>query len=454
MPDSPFLIFVVEDNEWYNKLLIHSLSLNPDYTVKGFFNAKDVINALNEKPSVITLDYRLPDMDGSQLLKIIKEHDPSIEVIVISEQDKIETALDLLKSGAYDYFVKSKDIKDHILTSVNHIRKNFDLQKKVVSLQKQVEGKFSFEKTIIGKSDSIKKVFELIHKAIGSNITVSITGETGTGKEVVAKAIHFNSSRKENAFVAINVAAIPSELIESELFGYEKGAFTGAIAQRKGKFEAADGGTLFLDEIGEMDINAQVKLLRALQEREITRVGSNETIKTNCRIIVATNKNLLDEVKAGNFREDLYYRLFGLPIHLPPLRERGDDSLILSQFFINNFCKDNDIQIKQMNEGARQKILNYSWPGNIRELKSVVELAVVMTNNDEIGAEDLTLSVGSDILPDLLTEELTLRECNIRIVKFYLKIHDNDTNIVAKKLGIGQTTVYRLLKEDSGNSEE
>lgn len=447
MTNTPFLIYVVEDNEWYNKLLVHSLSLNPDFTVKGFFNAKDFLREISNRPAVVTLDYSLPDQNGAELLKAVKEFDPAIEVIIISEQENIETAVDLLKTGAYDYLVKSKDIKERILNTVNNIRKNISLQQRIITLQRQVEGKYAFENTIIGKSSGIKKVYEMIEKALNTNITVSISGETGTGKEMVAKAIHFNSSRKEAPFIAINVAAIPSELIESELFGFEKGAFTGAIMQRKGKFEEAEGGTLFLDEIGEMDMNAQVKLLRVLQEKEITRIGSNKSIKVNCRIIVATNKNLLDEVKAGNFREDLYYRLFGLPIQLPPLRERNEDMLLLAHYFISNFCKENGMDIKYLNESARQKILSYQWPGNIRELKSVVELAVVMTNADEIGAEDLTLSTGTDILPDLLTHEQTLREYNIRIVKFYLNHYNNDTKRVADKLGIGQTTVYRLLKE-------
>lgn len=450
MPDRPFLVYVIEDNEWYNKLLVHTLSLNPDFEVKSFYNAKEALAEISERPQVVTMDYRLPDMEGDELLEEIKRRDESIEVIVISEQENIETAVSLLKNGAYDYLVKSKDIKDRILHTIQNIRNHFSLHKKVESLQRHVEGKFAFEKTIIGRSAGIRKVYEMMEKAVQTNITVSISGETGTGKEMVAKAIHFNSNRKEMPFVAINVAAIPSELIESELFGYEKGAFTGAVAQRKGKFEEAHGGTLFLDEIGEMDMNAQVKLLRVLQEREVTRIGGNKTIKVDCRIIVATHRNLLDEVKQGNFREDLYYRLIGIPVNLPPLRERQDDILLLAQYFIQNFCSENGMDTKSLNEEARIKLLNYQWPGNIRELRSVVELAVVMSSGIEITTSDLTLSVGNDMLPDLLTEEQTLREYNIRIVQSYLNKYDKDTKLVADKLGIGQTTVYRLIKESKG----
>ncbi len=447
MENKPFVVYVVEDNEWYNKLLTHNLSLNPDFEVHSFFTGEEILKALQNKPDVVTLDYRLPDMNGEDLLKKIKQIDLSIEVIVISEQEDIETAVDLLKAGAYDYLVKSNDIKERLINSINHIRKNASLKKQIKTLQKEVQGKYAFEKSIIGNSPALRKVYDLIAKATETNITVTVTGETGTGKEVVSKAIHYNSERKDKPFVAVNMAAIPDELIESELFGHERGAFTGAAVRRKGKFEEAGGGTLFLDEIGEMDINFQAKLLRVLQEKEVTRIGGNETIKLKCRIIVATNRNLLDEVKKGNFREDLYYRLFGLPIHLPPLRERGKDVLLLAKFFIDAFCKENNLPTKSISEDAQRKILSYQWPGNIRELKSVIDLGVVMSSTNEITASDLSLNT-SDALPNMLTEELTLREYNRRIVNHYMEKCNDNTKLVAEKLGIGQTTVYRLLKED------
>lgn len=447
MKKPSFLIFVVEDDEWYNKLLVHSLSLNPEFEVKHFFNGKDLLDAMHERPDVITLDYRLPGMNGEEILRKIKEIDPSVEIIIISEQENISTAVDLLKLGAYDYIVKSKNIKDRILTTVSNIQSKVALKKRITHLQREVQEKYTFEKSIIGKSKSIKRVFEMMEKAVQTNITVSISGETGTGKELVAKAIHFNSPRKAASFVAINVAAIPAELIESELFGYEKGAFTGATTARKGKFEEANGGTLFLDEIGEMAASAQVKLLRVLQEKEVVRVGGNKTIKVDCRIVVATHKNLMEEVKAGRFREDLYYRLFGLPIQLPTLREREDDCLLLSQYFMDNFCEENNIPQKYITEEARAKIMHYSWPGNVRELKSVIELAVVLSNTDEITDSDITLLGNEDLISDLLLKEETMRNYSIKIVQHFLSRYDNDTKKVADLLDIGQTTVYRLLKE-------
>jgi two-component system, NtrC family, response regulator AtoC len=443
----PLSIFVVEDDEWYNRLLCHSLKLNPDYTVEVFFSGKDLVSSLEKNPDIITLDYRLPDCQGADLFEKIKSLSPNTEVIFISEQDDIEVVVDLLKMGAYDYLVKSPDIRDRLLTTVDHIRKNIGLKDRIVGLVKEVQQKYSFEKDLIGQSDAIKQVYNLIAKALNTNITVSVTGETGTGKEVVAKTIHYNSNRKEKPFVAVNVAAIPKELIESELFGHEKGAFTGALNTRKGKFEEANSGTLFLDEIGEMDLNAQTKLLRALQEREVVRVGNNKPISVDCRIIVATNRNLQDEVREGRFREDLYYRLLGINIHLPPLRERGKDVLVLAQVFNEKFSKENNLDIKPFSTSAKNKLLSYSWPGNIRELKSIVELAVVMSGSDEISDRDIVIGNNSDILPDLMSETRTMREYMIRIVQEYMVRFDGNTKKVADVLDIGQTTVYRLLKE-------
>ena len=450
MSELPFTVYIVEDNDWYNRLLVHTLSLNPDYVVKSFFSAKELLAALSDQPDVITLDFRLPDMDGDELLKRIKQEYPTIEVIVISEQQDIETAVQLLKLGAYDYLVKSEDIRDRLLNVVNHLRKNAGLKQELETLKQEVAHKYDFQKTIIGQSDAIKSLFKLISKATETSITVTITGETGTGKEVVAKAIHYNSPRKNKPFIAINMAALPAELIESELFGYEKGAFTGAVARRIGKFEEASGGTLFLDEIGEMDISFQAKLLRALQEKEITRIGNNTPVKVDCRIIVATNRDLQTEVKEKKFREDLYYRLFGLPIHLPALRERDNDVLLLSKHFIALFCKENGLPLKTLNDDAKFKLMNYQWPGNIRELKSVIELGVVMADKNEVKASDLTIKI-AEILPNILAENKTMRDYSIEIVMHYMEKHNNNTKLVADELDIGQTTVYRLLKEAKEN---
>ena len=446
MNGKPFTIYIIEDNEWFNKLLVYNLSLNTDYQVKGFYTASDFLKHLDDNPDVVTLDYGLPDMNGAEVLSKIKIHNPNIEVLVVSAQDSIETAVELLKHGANDYIVKEKDIRERLIQIINNIHKNHYLKNRISYLEKEVQKKYNFQSFIIGNSPAILKTTDLIEKAISTNITVTITGETGTGKEVVAKAIHYNSSRKNKPFVPVNIAAIPTELIESELFGHEKGSFTGALARRIGKFEEANGGTLFLDEIGEMDISIQAKLLRTLQEKEIMRIGSNNPIKIDCRIIVATHRNLKNEIKKGKFREDLYYRLFGLPIELPPLRERGNDILLLAKHFIQNFCKENELKEKSLLPDAQKKLLVYNFPGNVRELKSVIELAIVMSSTNEINADDITLT-SCDIITDAAIEELTLAEFDLRVLNIYLKKYNSNIKVVAEKLNISQSTIYRMLKK-------
>ena len=449
MPEKAFKIFVVEDDEWYSRLLVHTLSLNPDYEIQSFSTGKDCLANLYQEPDVITLDYRLPDMKGLDVLKQIKEINEDIQIILISEQDDIEVVVTLLQNGAFDYIVKSKDIRERLLNTVSNIRQGSNLKKEIVNLRQEVKKKYTDSNTIIGNSAATRKVYELIEKATRTNITVTITGETGTGKELVAKAIHYNSTRSKQSFVAVNVAAIPKELIESELFGHEKGAFTGAAFRRIGKFEEADGGTLFLDEMAEMDISLQAKLLRALQEKEIIRIGSNTPVKFDCRIIIATNKDLLEEIKKGNFRQDLYYRLYGLPIELPPLRDRENDVIILAKHFIQVFCKENKMAVKTLTPEASARLLSYTFPGNVRELKSVIELAVTLADQDEITTDHIVLGRGQDLLDDLFGQELSLREYDIRIVKKFLDKYDNNIKLVAEKLDLGVATIYRMLKEDN-----
>lgn len=438
-------VFILEDDVWYGSMLQHYLSLNPDYEVKRFESTQTFFDRLHELPDVVTLDYSLPDMDGGQVLKKIKNQCPDVQVIMISGQEDIATAIDLLKHGAFDYIVKNEDTKDRLWNSILHLKEIRGLRKEVEELKEEVGKKYDYSKFIIGNSEPIQKIFTLIEKASKTNITVSVTGETGTGKEVVAKAIHYNSDRHKKPFVAVNVAAIPKELIESELFGHEKGAFTGAVTRRIGKFEEANNGTLFLDEIGELDINLQAKLLRVLQEKEIVRVGGNEVVPVNARIIVATHRNLLDEVHAKNFREDLYYRLIGLPINLPPLRERGNDILVLAKHFIDMFCKENGMDKKSLSPEAQQKLKSYSFPGNVRELKSVIELAVVMADGDMIMADNFNISLQAT-LGDLLNKERTLKEYEIQILQHFLDKYDRDVLLVAKKLDVGKSTIYRMIQ--------
>ena len=440
-------VFIIEDDEWYRKLLTHTLSLNPNHEVRAFEDGTSALKALKEKPQLVTLDFRLPDFDGIELFGKIKEQLPETEIIVISEQQDIETAVTLLKKGAYDYLTKSEDIRDRLVHVLNQLGKNRKLEQRVEQLQDEVEKKYDFQTGIIGQSAGIKKVFRLIEKATTNNITVMITGETGTGKEVVAKAIHYNSDKKQKPFIPVNMSAIPKELTESELFGHEKGSFTGAANKHIGKFEQANGGTLFLDEIGEMEISLQAKLLRAIQEKEITRVGGSDVIKIDCRIITATHQNLQQAIKEGRFREDLYYRLFGLPIELPPLRDRDKDVIILAKHFVTSFAKDNNQPEKIFSKDALQKLLSYPFPGNIRELKSVVELAAVMVDEETISADDITFTQ-NDVVTDVLSEEMSMKDYQLKIIRLFLKKYDDDIKKVAERLDIGQSTIYRLLKEN------
>ncbi|MCF8218049.1 MAG: sigma-54 dependent transcriptional regulator [Bacteroidales bacterium] len=438
-------IFVVEDDPMYSKILQYHLSQNPDYDVFVFNNGKSCLEKLYEKPDIVTLDYSLPDLSGFEVLSKIQEFNPEIPVIIISGQEDVTTAVNLLKEGAYDYITKDENTKDRIWNSIKNIREKLSLKEEISELREEIGRKYEFNKIIKGNSPALKHVFNLMEKAAKTNITVSITGETGTGKELVAKAIHYNSRFKNKPFVTVNVSAIPKELIESEMFGHEKGAFTGAHERRIGKFEEAHKGTIFLDEIGEMDMSMQTKLLRVLQEKELTRVGSNKVIKIETRVIVATHKNLLQEVKNGNFREDLYYRLLGLPIELPPLRDRGNDILILAKHFVEEFAKENEMGEVSITNEAQEKLLKYPYPGNVRELRAVIELATVMSNNGQITADDINFYSTSS-MNDLLLEETTLKEYERRIIKNFLKKYNNDILLVAKKLDVGKSTIYRMKK--------
>lgn len=442
----PIRIFVVEDDPAYTKFMRYVLSLNPDFEVDFFTSGKECINQLHKKPSVITLDYSLPDMSGEKVLKAIREFDPDINVIIVSAQEKIGTAVELLKLGAFDYITKDEEAKDRILNSIRNAGNKTSLIREIDRLKHEIEVKYEFEKSIIGNSSAIKKIFDLLEKAAKTQITVSITGETGTGKELAAKAIHYNSKRKNKPFVTVNVAAIPRDLIESELFGHEKGAFTGAFQRRIGKFEEAEGGTIFLDEIGEMDINLQAKLLRVLQEKELTRVGGNQVIKLDVRVLVATHRNLQDEVKNKTFREDLYYRLLGLPILVPPLRERGQDILLLAKHFLDQFAKENHMAKIKISNEAQEKLLKYPYPGNVRELKSVIDLAAVMSDGVELQAKDIAFNtmVSENMF---LLKEMTLQEYSYRIIRSYLTKYDDNVLEVAKRLDIGKSSIYRYLKE-------
>ncbi len=443
-----FKIFIVEDDLIYAKILAHYLSLNPDYETEIYQDGHSLIKNLYKNPAFITLDYNMPGMTGLEILKRVRNFNSELPVVIVSGQQDVFTAVELLKLGAYDYIVKDHDTKERLWNIAKNIKENFNLKKKISVLQDEIGKKYEYNKVIKGDSEAIHNVFKLIEKACKTNITVSIKGETGTGKELVAKAIHYNSPRKNEPFIAVNVTAIPLELIEAELFGHEKGAFTGALGKRIGKFEEANNGTIFLDEIGDMDLNMQSKLLRVIQEEEVTRIGSNQAIKLNFRLIVASHKNLLEAVKNGTFREDLYYRLLGLPIELPPLRQRGTDIIILALFFVEEFCKQNKMPKLSLSPQAIEKLQSYTYPGNVRELKAITELACVMADENIIHPDDITFSSGNTI-NEILKEEMTLDDYNRIIIKQFLQRYNNKVRLVASKLGIGKTTIYRLLKNES-----
>lgn len=438
-------IFVVEDDPMQMRLIKYVMETNPEHEVYAFETGQECLDKLHLQPHLISLDYNLPDMGGALVLQKIKKFNPDIRVIVLSGQKDISTAIDLLKQGANDYINKDAEMKERLKNSVELIKQNIHLSQEIGILRAQLADQFNL-KDIVGQSLPMKAVGKLVEKAAKSNIVISITGETGTGKEVVAKSIHYNSPRRNKPFIALNMAAIPKELIESELFGHEKGAFTGAVASKAGKFELADGGTLFLDEIGDLDLALQAKLLRALQEQEITKIGGNKSIKFDARIIIATHKNLLDEVQKGTFREDLYYRLLGLSIDLPPLRKRGNDILVLAKHFLRNYAENNKIPLKELSQEAKDALLNYNFPGNVRELKSIIELAMVLSDERQIKKEHIQLRNKNKSIA-LTDGEMSIRDYTKKIINIYLERYDNDVSLVAKKLEVGRSTIYKLLKE-------
>ncbi len=440
-----YSIFIVEDDPWYGEILEYHLSLNPEYQITRLTSGSQCLAQLHRRPQLVTIDYSLPDMNGKQLLQRIRSANPDLPVIFISGQEDVGTAVELLKMGANDYLVKDDHTKDLLWNSIVRIRENQRLKQEVEQLREELGQKYEFEKTILGSSAAMKRIFAIMEKAARTSINVSVTGETGTGKELVAKAIHYNSERAKKPFIPVNMAAIPADLLESELFGHEKGAFTGAIARKIGKFEEAAKGTLFLDEIAELDLNLQSKLLRVLQERELIRVGGNERVKLDVRLIVATHRNLAQEVKQGHFREDLYYRIMGLPVELPPLRQRDSDVLLLAKSFLQEACKTNKLGPLQLSNSAKEMLKQYPFPGNVRELKAVIELAAVMSNGQEVTPDDLNLNtVAGDNF--LLSDTKTMKEYNIEIIRHLLKANNNNIQKVADILDIGKSTIYKMIQ--------
>ncbi len=439
-----YRIFIVEDNDLYAKVLKRQLE-NENYEVFVYYNGRDCLSNLDKQPDLITLDYTLPDMNGDAILAEIKKQLPKVHVIIISGQNDINTAVGLLKNGAYDYITKGPDTREKLGNTIRNIYQTDQLRIENEVLKEAVREKYDFRKLIKGNSREIEAIFSLMEKAVNTNISVSVTGETGTGKELVAKGIHYNSKRKNKPFIAVNISAIPEGLIESELFGHEKGAFTGADSRKIGKFEQANGGTLFLDEIADLDIHIQTKLLRVIQERELTRLGGSQIIPLDVRIVTATHKDMQLLVSEGTFRQDLFYRLLGLPIALPPLRDRGHDIILLGKYFIDEFCEENNLLKKSISPEGRSALLSYPFPGNIRELKAVVELACVMCPGDTIEPEHLNL-IGKENVNHLLAAEKTLDEYTEDIINHFLVKYNHNVKMVASKLNIGKSTIYRMIQ--------
>jgi two-component system, NtrC family, response regulator AtoC len=382
-------IFIIEDDAMIASLMKQTLSKNPEHEIFHFNSGEECLENLHHKPDIISIDYNLPGMNGHDLMEKIKAFDQGIMVIIVSGQESLEVVVSTYKKGAHDYIMKNDNLFVNLENSIKNLNMNVALRKEVEYLKDQIIDRNRYS-NILGNSNSTLRILRLIQKVEKSNIMVLVTGQSGTGKELVAKALHYNSTRSRKPFVIVNMGAIPEELIESELFGHEKGAFTDARDRRIGKFEEASDGTIFLDEIGEMNLNLQTKLLRVLQEKEITRIGSNKTIKLDFRMIAATNKNLAQEVKEGRFRQDLFYRLQGFLIHLPPLKERGDDIILLAKSFLFDFCKSNKSEQITIAKDAMKYMLEYEWPGNVRELKAVIERAALLAENNVIQLEDLT----------------------------------------------------------------
>lgn len=384
-------IFLVDDDEMYSTIMKTSLEQNDLYDVRIFSSGEEFFKHIHENPDVVIIDYNLPGMSGIEILKKIKQFNSSIGTVILSGQDKVEVVVEAYNNGANNYIIKKENVVVELSHCIKNLSANSNLRKEVTELRQQIIDRNKY-RNIIGESKPILSVLKLIQKVENTNLITLITGESGTGKEVVAQAVHYNSQRKRKPFVPVNMAAIPEDLIESELFGHEKGAFTGANYRRIGKFEEANEGTIFLDEIGEMPMDLQAKLLRVLQDNKIVRVGSNKEITLDIRVVAATNKNLKDRVKENKFREDLMYRLQGFLIHLAPLRERGNDIILLAKHFLAEFCKNNNIKPKSITPNAVESLMNYPWAGNVRELKSVIERGALLSESEKIHVDDLIFS--------------------------------------------------------------
>ncbi len=442
-------ILVVDDDSAVRESLKQTLEYHR-YKVVAVSDGQSALAKQKEgKFDLVMLDIKMPGMDGITVFQKMKETQPGIPVVMISAHGSIEAAVESTKLGALDFLQKPLD-QDEMLFRVQKALENRQLVSEYERMKEKVEG----QEAILGQSAKIKEVLAIIDQVAPTDSGVLITGENGVGKELVAKAIHRKSKRKASSLVEVNCAAIPNELIESELFGHEKGSFTGASGQRIGKFEAADGGTLFLDEIGDMSLNAQAKVLRALEERKVERVGGNKQIEVNVRVIAATNKNLAEAIKQGKFREDLYHRLNVIPIHVPSLRERRDDIPLLIQSFAAEVIQKNGMPPKEFAEDAIRKLKGLEWGGNVRELRNVVERLVIMTPGaviDAASVDRLGGGTGGGEFDDILSLGGTFQEFKDRAEAAYIKkkLEEFGWNIsrTAEALDIQRSHLYNKMKK-------
>jgi two-component system response regulator AtoC len=449
-------IYIVDDEETISKLLDTWVGQRWGYKTEVFQDGKSFLNRLSEPPNLILLDIMLPDISGIDLLKEVKERTPEIPVIVLSAQGSVEVALKTLKLGAVDYFSKPIDFPKLEIAIKNSLKLS-SLSREVENLKESIGTRLHFE-NIVSQSGEMQEVFKLVNKVKQIDIGVLLLGESGTGKELIARAIHYNSNRQSGPFIVVNCASIPHDLLESELFGHERGAFTGAVQRRIGKFEQAIGGTIFLDEIGELDLSLQAKILRVIQEKKFDRVGGNELITTDARLICATHRNLWEEVKQKNFREDLYYRISSFPIMLPPLRQRKSDILLLAEHFLKKVGDELGKPKIRFSHKALDLLYNYPWPGNVRELENVIQRGMVLTDGHMLTEKELPISIQSYGYTETETKEhslsfegqgtiIPMEKIKENAVRHALKITNGNIAEAAKKLKIGRATFYRLVEK-------
>ena len=448
------LVFIVDDEKSIARLLAHWLKDKWKYKVEVFENGEEVLKKLHLNPDLILLDIMLPDIDGIEILKRVKQIDEDLPIIMLSAQGSIEVAVEALRLGAFDYFPKPIDVQ-RLEPAVKNSIRNYDLVKELKLLRENVKREYSFD-NVVSADKKMQDVFKMVSKVLDNDITVLINGESGTGRELIARAIHFNGIRKDRPFVVVNCASIPRELLESELFGHEKGAFTGAYQKKIGKFEVAKEGTIFLDEVGELHMALQAKILRVIQNKEFERVGGTEVIKTDVRIISATNKDLKVAVEEREFREDLYYRLSSYPIFIPPLRERKGDVIILTEHFIAQANKKLNKQVKGFTKKALKLIFEYDWPGNVRELENTIERCIILTESDYIDVDAIpqNIRVSESSFSGIKAGELfsddtviPFEKLKMEAIKHAIKVTDGNILESAKRLHIGRATLYRLMEK-------